>query len=606
MADTEVEGLFAYAYEFMNASNEGLWHAAEGVVERAAKGAVVTVHGLNLAGGAVGALGAVVIEGALHGKCAAENEVPVAGTAWLGAEIVGFGGSALEGALTGSEGGLWGAGIGAFIGGMGFFLLAKSAKDSGVFPDMCGGTWTPAPQIGLISDESTTQTSMDPSTHTQVATRVIIDPNTGDTRAVTDTVIGLGESKDPNAALFVGNTYVPGHIGVGQELNALDRISEENYARSLLSQSATTDNTAAYTRQGDIDAYVHEQQLAASRADASANGHHPDEGGGDDSWADRQASGTVGGGRAGSSVPTTGYSGAYTSHTGGSTSSNVPTTSFAGAYTSYTGGTTTTSHPRSNDFPIVLDLNGNGVEIATLDRSSNFVDSNGDGLQHRTAWAGTGDGVLFYDAGNDGLIKEKREYVFTEWDATAKDDMAALRSRFDSNNDGKLTAADADFAKFKVMVTNADGSQTAKTLGQLNITEINLKTDATLITFADGSQITGQTTFTMGGVTKTAAAVTLVSEADGHKLETTVDGATTTYVANDEAGLVLTMQRLRRRRGLTVRRRRDESVHARTLEKLIKSQESVNLCSSNLRGIVYCPIRAGRQAVAPEVRSDAR
>ena len=192
--------------------------------------------------------------------------------------------------------------------------------------------------------------------------------------------------------------------------------------------------------------------------------------------------------------------------------------------------------------PVVLDLNGNGVEIATLDRSTTFLDSNGDGLQHRTAWAGSGDGVLFYDAGNDGKISEKREYVFTEWDPTAKDDMAALRSRFDSNGDGKLTAADAEFGNFKVMVTNADGSQTARTLAQLGITEITLKTDATLISFADGSQITGQTTFTMGGVVKTAAAVTLVSEADGHKLETTVDGAVTTYTQKDSAGHVLSVE----------------------------------------------------------------
>ena len=57
------------------------------------------------------------------------------------------------------------------------------------------------------------------------------------------------------------------------------------------------------------------------------------------------------------------------------------------------------------------------------------------------------------------------------------------------SNDGKLTSADAEFAKFKVMVTEADGSQTAKTLSQLGITEINLRTDATGIR-VDGSAIT--------------------------------------------------------------------------------------------------------------------
>lgn len=51
-----------------------------------------------------------------------------------------------------------------------------------------------------------------------------------------------------------------------------------------------------------------------------------------------------------------------------------------------------------------------------------------------------------------------------------------------------------------MLATGADGSQTTKPLTQLGITEINLRTDATLPPFADGSQITGQTTFVRGGV----------------------------------------------------------------------------------------------------------
>ncbi|MBL4628810.1 MAG: hypothetical protein JKY00_12390 [Roseicyclus sp.] len=70
-----------------------------------------------------------------------------------------------------------------------------------------------------------------------------------------------------------------------------------------------------------------------------------------------------------------------------------------------------------------------------------------------------------------------------------------LQSVFDTNNDGKLTAADDDFASFKVMVTQADGSLVAKTLAELNIIEINLIGDATQIELPDGSVITGTTTY---------------------------------------------------------------------------------------------------------------
>jgi hypothetical protein len=135
-----------------------------------------------------------------------------------------------------------------------------------------------------------------------------------------------------------------------------------------------------------------------------------------------------------------------------------------------------------------------------------------------------------HDAGLDGrnAITEKRQYVFTEWDPTASSDMEALRSYFDTNGDGKLTSADANFAKFKVLVTNPDGSTTVKTLTQLGITEINLTEDTTRIELPDGSVIEGQTTFTRSnGTTGTVASTSLVAEADGHRVTevVTTDGS---------------------------------------------------------------------------------
>ena len=84
------------------------------------------------------------------------------------------------------------------------------------------------------------------------------------------------------------------------------------------------------------------------------------------------------------------------------------------------------------------DLDGNGFQLTDLTRSTVFMEGD-EGLKHRTAWAGAGDGVLFYDTetiGQAGFneISDIREYVFTEWDPTAKDDLAALRSRFDARD----------------------------------------------------------------------------------------------------------------------------------------------------------------------------
>jgi hypothetical protein len=99
--------------------------------------------------------------------------------------------------------------------------------------------------------------------------------------------------------------------------------------------------------------------------------------------------------------------------------------------------------------------------------------------------------------GNDRLITEKREHVFTEWNPSATSDLKALLAKCDSNGDGKLTALDAEFSRFKVKMINADGKQTAKTPiaagDTLTITKIELR-NATManITLPVGSKITGQ------------------------------------------------------------------------------------------------------------------
>jgi Ca2+-binding RTX toxin-like protein len=172
--------------------------------------------------------------------------------------------------------------------------------------------------------------------------------------------------------------------------------------------------------------------------------------------------------------------------------------------------------------PIILDLDGDGIEILQLSQSTIYMDSGGDGLLHRTAWAGTGDGVLFYDPDATGAITEKRQYIFTEWDPTATSDLDALRSIFDSNGDGILNGQDAAFHDFKILATESDGSTIARTLDNLGIESIDLTGDSTHIDLPDGTTIIGQTEFTRtDGSTGTVADAALVADAEGLRVEQT-------------------------------------------------------------------------------------
>ncbi len=92
---------------------------------------------------------------------------------------------------------------------------------------------------------------------------------------------------------------------------------------------------------------------------------------------------------------------------------------------------------------------------------------------------------------------------FMDWDPKATSDLEALRSVYDTNGDGKLTSADSTWSQFRVAVTEPDGKLSYHTLDALGITEIDLMGDATHIELPDGSVITGQTTFTMNGQTRT-------------------------------------------------------------------------------------------------------
>jgi len=101
------------------------------------------------------------------------------------------------------------------------------------------------------------------------------------------------------------------------------------------------------------------------------------------------------------------------------------------------------------DKPIVLDLDGDGVELVPIEDSTAFYDINGDGYRERMAWAAANDGFLVYDKDGDGAISAPDELSFRSYAENAETDLVGLR-HFDSDGDGKLDPGDAEWGMFRV------------------------------------------------------------------------------------------------------------------------------------------------------------
>ncbi|MDP9633000.1 UNVERIFIED_ORG: hypothetical protein J2W85_005085 [Ensifer adhaerens] len=194
--------------------------------------------------------------------------------------------------------------------------------------------------------------------------------------------------------------------------------------------------------------------------------------------------------------------------------------------------------------PVLLDLIGNGLDIDPLSSSSKFVETNGDGYQRRTAWAGDGNGVLVIDLGGDGRISEEKEFAFAQWDSGASGDLAALKSVFDTNQNGKLDAGDARWNEFKVMV----GEQLVS-LASLGIESIDLTPTGAGRVFSDGSAITGTTTFTRtdgtkGDVGDAVLAMDGTSYVVKRNSVINADGSTTTEISGFNSAGALSFREL--------------------------------------------------------------
>ncbi|WP_367398651.1 calcium-binding protein [Sphingobium sp. OAS761] len=146
--------------------------------------------------------------------------------------------------------------------------------------------------------------------------------------------------------------------------------------------------------------------------------------------------------------------------------------------------------------PIVLDLNGDGVQLIEKAVSEVNFDWNSDGISDPTGWIGGTDGFLFIDRDNNGTVTDGDELSFTNDKADAKSDLDGLNA-FDSNGDGVLSGADDQFELFAVW-RDEDGNGLAAegeilSLANVGIASINLEGDAVNAIWRWGENVTVNT-----------------------------------------------------------------------------------------------------------------
>jgi Ca2+-binding RTX toxin-like protein len=147
--------------------------------------------------------------------------------------------------------------------------------------------------------------------------------------------------------------------------------------------------------------------------------------------------------------------------------------------------------------PLVLDLNGDGVQLASRTDSHVYFDLTGTNSANLTGWPTGGDGILVDDKNGNGTIDSVSELV----GGNTSNGFAELRN-YDSNGDGFITSADSAASTLRVWVdANQDGitqSSELHTLSDLGITSIGLASDNANYQI-NGNNITQAGSFTMNG-----------------------------------------------------------------------------------------------------------
>ena len=156
--------------------------------------------------------------------------------------------------------------------------------------------------------------------------------------------------------------------------------------------------------------------------------------------------------------------------------------------------------------PLVLDLDGNGVQLISVAASRAHFDLDGDGFRERTGWVAPGDGLLVIDRNQNGAVDGISELF-----GNATEDGFVALAHLDTNADDRIDAGDQDFAKLAVWRdANSDGAFSAGELTSLDAAGV---ASISLATTASGVRVAGNMLGFIGTYTRTDGSTAQVSSA---------------------------------------------------------------------------------------------
>jgi Ca2+-binding RTX toxin-like protein len=126
-----------------------------------------------------------------------------------------------------------------------------------------------------------------------------------------------------------------------------------------------------------------------------------------------------------------------------------------------------------NGSPLVLDLDGDGIELTDINDIVIRFDIDMDGMREAVGWVNPDDGLLVYDRNGDGFINDLSELFGTQ---VLSNSGFSLLQALDTNGDAWISGDDTAFSALQIWRDlNQDGisdSNELSTLNQLGITRI--------------------------------------------------------------------------------------------------------------------------------------